>query len=273
MFRNIELYRSVISKAQLVYVEEGIAAGFPSPAQDYASPTLDLNEKLIQHPAATLVGRIGFLEYDGIKKDDILIVDRSLTVIDYDLVLCILNGELMIRRVRRCKNVVKLCEESDKGSIIEEFVVVGVIIASIHPKRPLDEMLFPHSYSDLFQDNMDWDLTDTSNLPSLDLNKLLIRNAASTFYSRVGGDSLTNAGVRKGDLVVIDKSLPLNHNDIALCYLDNGFTLKFVSREKDAIWLIPANKKYSPIKITNEEEDFRIWGVVTAIINLWRGRK
>ncbi len=274
IFRSIELYRSVTSKTQLVYVEEGIAAGFPSPAQDYASPTLDLNEKLIQHPAATLVGRVtGFLEYDGIKKDDILIVDRSLTVIDYDLVLCILNGELMIRRVRRSKNVIKPCEESDKEPKIEEFVVVGVIIASIHSKRPLDEMLFPHSYSDLFQDNMAWDWTDTNNLPSLDLNKLLIRNAASTFYSRVGGDSLINAGVRKGDLVVIDKSLSLHHNDIALCYLDNGFTLKFVSREKDSIWLIPASEKYSPIQITNEEENFRIWGVVTAIINLWRRRK
>ena len=179
----------------------------------------------------------------------------------------------MIRRVRRSKNVIKPCEESDKEPKIEEFVVVGVIIASIHSKRPLDEMLFPHSYSDLFQDNMAWDWTDTNNLPSLDLNKLLIRNAASTFYSRVGGDSLINAGVRKGDLVVIDKSLSLHHNDIALCYLDNGFTLKFVSREKDSIWLIPASEKYSPIQITNEEENFRIWGVVTAIINLWRRRK
>ena len=70
MFKNIELYGSVTSERHLLYVEEGIAAGFPSPAQDYVCPTLDLNELLVPHPAATLIGRVtGFFEYEDIKKD------------------------------------------------------------------------------------------------------------------------------------------------------------------------------------------------------------
>ena len=77
LFKNIELYGSVTSERHLLYVEEGIAAGFPSPAQDYVCPTLDLNELLVPHPAATLIGRVtGFFEYED-KKKNYLIVEHN----------------------------------------------------------------------------------------------------------------------------------------------------------------------------------------------------
>ncbi len=100
---------------------------------------------------------------------------------------------------------------------------------------------------------------------SIDLNRELIRNPSSTFYGRVKGDSMQDAGVSEGDVLVIDKSLEPQDGDMAVCFLDGEFTLKFIQLEKDAIWLIPANEAYDPIRVTVENE-FLIWGIVTYTI-------
>ena len=100
---------------------------------------------------------------------------------------------------------------------------------------------------------------------SIDLNRELIRNPSSTFYGRVKGDSMQDAGVSEGDVLVIDKSLEPQDGDMAVCFLDGEFTLKFIQLEKDAIWLIPANEAYDPIRVT-EENEFLIWGIVTYTI-------
>ena len=100
---------------------------------------------------------------------------------------------------------------------------------------------------------------------SIDLNRELIRNPSSTFYGRVKGDSMQDAGVSEGDVLVIDKSLEPQDGDMAVCFLDGEFTLKFIQLEKDAIWLIPANEAYDPIRVTAENE-FLIWGIVTYTI-------
>ena len=100
---------------------------------------------------------------------------------------------------------------------------------------------------------------------SIDLNRELIRNPSSTFYGRVKGDSMQDAGVSEGDVLVIDKSLEPQDGDMAVCFLDGEFTLKFIQLEKDVIWLIPANESYAPIRVTAENE-FLIWGIVTYTI-------
>ena len=99
---------------------------------------------------------------------------------------------------------------------------------------------------------------------SIDLNRELIRHPATTFYARASGDSMKDCGIDDGDLLVIDKALEPQDGDIVVAYIDGEFTLKtvrFDDNEK-CIWLVPANKEYSPIKIT-EENNFLIWGVLT----------
>src|SRR5574344_398821 len=71
---------------------------------------------------------------------------------------------------------------------------------------------------------------------SLDLNKELIDNPSSTFFGRVRGNSMIDAGIEDGDLLVIDKSLEPKDGDTAICFLDGEFTLKFVRIEKDVIY-------------------------------------
>lgn len=97
---------------------------------------------------------------------------------------------------------------------------------------------------------------------AIDLNKELIKHPASTFFGRVVGDSMRDEGIEEGDILVIDKSLELQDDDLAVCFIDGDFTVKRVRIEPNAVWLIPANPKYSLIKVTKENE-FIVWGIVT----------
>lgn len=102
---------------------------------------------------------------------------------------------------------------------------------------------------------------------SIDLNKTLIRHSETTFYAKVSGDSLTEAGISDGDLVIIDKSLEAKNGDYVAAFIDGEFTLKQFKLDEmnNCAWLIPANKKYHPIKVT-EDNDFMVWGVITSCI-------
>ncbi len=100
---------------------------------------------------------------------------------------------------------------------------------------------------------------------SIDLNKELIQNPSATFYGRVKGDSMVDAGLGDGDLLIIDKSLEPVDDKIAVCFIDGEFTVKRIKIERDIIWLIAENKNYKPIKVTSEN-DFVIWGIVTTVI-------
>lgn len=99
----------------------------------------------------------------------------------------------------------------------------------------------------------------------IDLNKELIDNPSSTFYGRVKGTSMQDAGIMDGDILVIDKSLEPRDGDTAVCFIDGEFTIKYIKIEPDAVYLVPANPKFQPIKVT-EENNFCIWGVVTYSI-------
>ncbi len=99
----------------------------------------------------------------------------------------------------------------------------------------------------------------------LSLDRELIKNKETTFFARVSGQSMVNAGLDDHDLLVIDRSLAPEHNKIAVCFLDGAFTVKRLKVESDGIWLQPENDQYLPIKIT-EENHFVIWGIVTNVI-------
>lgn len=99
----------------------------------------------------------------------------------------------------------------------------------------------------------------------IDLNKELIDNPSSTFYARVKGSSMIDAGISDGDILVIDKSLEPRNGDTAVCYIDGEFTIKFIKIEPDAVFLIPANPDFIPIKVT-DNNNFCIWGIVTYSI-------
>jgi DNA polymerase V len=119
--------------------ESNIKAGFPSPADDFLQNRLDLNEHLVLHPAATFFVRVAgdSMAAAGISDGDILIVDRSLEPGDGRVVIAVVAGELMVKRLRRTEAGWLLAAENDAYPPIEigegdEFEVWGVVTNVIH---------------------------------------------------------------------------------------------------------------------------------------------
>lgn len=107
---------------------------------------------------------------------------------------------------------------------------------------------------------------------SLDFNRDLIRHPEATFYGRVAGDSMQDAGICEGDIAVIDRSVEPQDGDVIVGYINGEFTIKFLDlthRKDGYIELRPANKKYSPIRI-DENDSFEVWGVVIWVIKKWK---
>jgi DNA polymerase V len=106
----------------------------------------------------------------------------------------------------------------------------------------------------------------------LDINDLLIQNPNSTFFLKVAGDSMVNAGIFEDNILVVDKSVTPSSGDIVIASVNGDFTVKrlLVNRQgglnAPRYYLIPENKKYKPIPITRYT-DFEIWGVVKANIS------
>lgn len=102
-----------------------------------------------------------------------------------------------------------------------------------------------------------------------DLNKELVHNPTSTFYGRVSGTSMVDAGIYDGDILVIDRSIEPANGLRAVCFVDGEFTIKTLKVTKTSVYLMPANAEFKPIKIT-EENNFMVWGVVTYVIHKCR---
>jgi DNA polymerase V len=99
----------------------------------------------------------------------------------------------------------------------------------------------------------------------IDLYKRIIKHPAATFYAQARGNSMIDANVEDGDLLVIDKALEPKDGRIAVCYIDGEFTLKRLAVKEDGVYLMPANANFKPIRIT-EDNDFLIWGMLSYII-------
>ena len=99
----------------------------------------------------------------------------------------------------------------------------------------------------------------------ISLDNELVKNQESTFYARVSGNSMVNAGISDGDLLVIDRGIDIINNKIAVCFIDGEFTVKRIIKRQNKLYLKPENKAYSEIEIKPENE-LKIWGVVTYVI-------
>ncbi len=136
-----EIYTSEqVSRRLLPLAGSTIAAGFPSPADDYIEKSLDLNEYLIANSAATFFVRVSgdSMINAGIHDQDILIVDRSLTAESGDVVIAVVDGELMVKRLRQKGCTWVLVPENDAFPAIKidteiELIIWGVVTYVIHP--------------------------------------------------------------------------------------------------------------------------------------------
>lgn len=110
-------------------------------------------------------------------------------------------------------------------------------------------------------------------MPEIDLNDLLVVHKEATFFVRISGDSMREAGIFDGDLAVVDKSLTAADGDFIIAYVNGDFTIKQfrLDKKQQKGWLVPWNKQYPEIEI-DPNDDFRIWGVVTHVIHTVRNK-
>lgn len=130
------------SHVALPFADQGIQAGFPSPAQDYISESIDLNHELIHHPAATFYGRVSgdSMIGEGIDSGDILVIDRSIEPADGDLAVCCLDGDFTLKRISLRGNDVWLIPSNEQFDPIlvtpdSHFEVWGVVTYTIKQHR------------------------------------------------------------------------------------------------------------------------------------------
>ena len=141
--KTLELYSSDSSETlNIPYFENGVSAGFPSPAEDHMDIPLDLNEHLIRHPAATfyVYAKGNSMQNSGIYDGDLLIVDRAVEPKFKNIVIAVIDGEFTVKRISKIKNKIYLLPDNKEYQPIEikdslNFQIWGVVIYTIH--KPL----------------------------------------------------------------------------------------------------------------------------------------
>jgi DNA polymerase V len=98
----------------------------------------------------------------------------------------------------------------------------------------------------------------------IDLNEQLIRNKPATFFMRVNSEAMNGAGIFKGDVVIIDRSLPANNGKVVIAVVDGEMLIRRLVIDNNRTSLVPANKNLSSIDVTHALE---VWGVVTYVIH------
>ena len=140
---SLEIFTADLSShLPLPYADGGIQAGFPSPADNYITETIDLNKELVRHPAATFYGRVSgdSMIEEGIEPGDILVIDRSIEPDSGDLAVCCIDGEFTLKRIKLEKNRIWLIPSNEMFDPIlvtpeNEFSVWGVVTHTIKAYR------------------------------------------------------------------------------------------------------------------------------------------
>lgn len=104
-------------------------------------------------------------------------------------------------------------------------------------------------------------------LETVSLDDHLVKNPERTFLVTVNGDSMIDAGIFEGDLVLVEKDREPKNNDIIIAEVDGEWTLKYYEKKAGRVRLLPANKKYSPIEPKHE---LKTGGVLVAVIRKYR---
>lgn len=100
-------------------------------------------------------------------------------------------------------------------------------------------------------------------LDTISLDRWLVKNPASTYMLKVSGDSMIEAGILPGDMVIVDRSVTPKNGDIVIAQVDGQWTMKYLRKNGNKVELVPANPKYKPIIPTSE---LKVVGVVVSVI-------
>ncbi|WP_019038733.1 LexA family protein [Psychroflexus tropicus] len=137
--RALEIYPPDLSRSlDLPFVNQGISAGFPSPADDFLDIKIDLNREFIKNPNATFYARVRGKSMigAGLNDGDLLIIDRSLEPGNKKIAVCFIDGEFTVKRIKKEKEIIWLMPENKEYEPIRvtadnEFIIWGVVTTVI----------------------------------------------------------------------------------------------------------------------------------------------
>ena len=290
MNSHFDIYALVTSKVGSVpYVSEGIPAGFPSPATDYIGDSIDLNDVLILNPGATYYARVRdyYMVEEELEQGDGILFDTSLAPRSGDLALCEVCGERVLKYIRRRGREIWLLGggtdatvpvSSDVDAKVLGIVTVVIKVRRFKKRRTRIIRRLPQKELPMLFERRairaDW--FPESNVPVeglIDLNEELIPNPVSTFFGKVKGISLIDDDIDDSDSVIVNRMLEPRWGDLAVCVTQEGFTMKYVEvRDNGEVWLMPGNKDFAPMRITEDNERL-LWGIVTHSIRQLRLKK
>lgn len=100
----------------------------------------------------------------------------------------------------------------------------------------------------------------------IDLNEQLVKNKPATYFFRMKGDAMVNAGIFDNDVLIVDRSLKLVHGKIIVAVLNGELLVRRFHKNFSSAFLIPENERFKTINLA-EFTNFSVWGVVTYVIH------
>lgn len=169
------------------------------------------------------------------------------------------------KRMPVYREIMKLLGFKSKNAVyklIQKFVQEGVVV------KDSEGRLIPHK---LFGEIPLLGLveagipspTEEQVLDTVSLNDYLVRKPESSYMLRVKGDSMIEAGIREGDMVLVERTSQAKDGQIVIAYVDGEWTIKYFRQKNGSVFLEPANKNYKPIY---PEQDLQIVAIVKAVI-------
>lgn len=224
---HFDIYEiNTANRQYMPFVDEGIPAGFPSPAADYVGDRIDLNEELIMNPGATYYARVRdyYLVEEELEQGDAILFDTSLSPRTGDLAMCEIYGERVLKYIQKQGRKIFLIEGGSSESIAvnadTEAKVLGIVTVIIKVRRfkkrrtkiikrlPSKEqpMLFEkRAIQAFFEPNR-----NVKNQGLIDLNEELIVNPIFTFFGKVSGShystTILTTGIRLSSTVLLSRN-------------------------------------------------------------------
>lgn len=264
----------------------GFSAGFPSPATDYTGDRIDLNEVFIKDSGNTYYARVkAYYLLDGdLSPGDALLFDASLRPRKGDLAVCNIDGEILLKFIDRREKAYCLVDGATSGVEIldkeSDSYVMGIVTTLFIRRREKGRRTLPR-----------WGVRRKEEKPTkkrairwgyepesaedvkqlVDLNRELVQHPVYAAYGLIVGQSLRDDAIDDGDSVIIDTVIEPTENDLVVSYRQGEFMIKYIEVRNGELWLVPGNREYRPIRIS-EEEDTRklVWGIVTYSIKQLR---
>lgn len=225
------------------------ACGWPSPALEYEEPPLSLDELVGVDATATCLVWVtdDALAPSGICRDDVLVADMAIQPQPGDIVLALVDGEHYLRRLSARDQAPALIAELPGISPLmigdEQTVeITAVVTWNLHRQ--------PGAY------------TPTSTAPPERLDEIVKMNECSTFLVRARGESMLGAGIRPGDVLVVDRDCVPRLGHIVIAIVGGEFTVKRLGTDLGQLALLSENPYFSAIPL-HANDDPALWGVVT----------